>query len=82
MESSQIQWMSERMDDWPGHSRFYKIICFLSFRRKRKFTYRDWYIIISIFNGQTREGNQYAMNTMLNIYKSNNNGMPKDLQEL
>lgn len=74
-------WMNETMEKLPGHEKLYKFICFITGRRKKKFTYKDWYIVLRILNQDEEEGQRFAMYQVLNIYFRNNKTLPKNVKD-
>ena len=82
-EELKLSWMDKRVESVPVKNNLYKFICFISFRRKRKFTFKELFLIIRNLNsklGKTKSFN-VAMYKILKIYKYQYNKYPQGFIE-
>ena len=69
-------WIDTKCPAVPEHSKWYKFICWMAFRPKKKFTYKEVYILLCNINKAKEEEKQKdvqrnAMEQIINIYKWN-----------
>lgn len=70
-----LNWMNEKIEALPYTNWLYKLMCFISFRPKKKFTYKEMYLILSRMNEKSigsEEAKTFAMNRIIDTYKFNN----------
>ena len=48
-----LKWMEEKIEKLPNNNWWYKLICFLLFRRKTKLTFKELYMILENVNMKT-----------------------------
>lgn len=69
-----LVWLNKTIEKMPRHNFLYKILCFFTFRRKRKFTYKEWYIILRNLNTSSQNddnGSKFAFKQIVKIYEFN-----------
>ena len=79
----ELKWMEERIEQLPLNNKIYKFMCLLTFRVKKKFTYKEMYLLLSRLNQKTlgeENAKEFAFNRILETYKFNNGVMPEILQ--
>lgn len=85
MNSVDLSWWEEKVEKTPTKNWLYKIICFLL--AGNKLSYRELYVILlEINNGNTTDESskpikQKCFERILDIYKFNNNKLPKEMEE-
>lgn len=75
MINQDFSWMNEKAPTIKGHEFFYKVICFFTFRARRKLKYSDLYLIYYGIHKRKmgdKKAKVKAFNTVLKIYKENN----------
>jgi hypothetical protein len=82
-DKKKIHWMDEFVDDVPSNKLLYKVMCFFTGRRKRKFTYKEIYIIYThLYNfkeNDISEIKKKSMEVLLEIYRNNNGKYPENV---
>lgn len=77
------EWLNEKIEKMPYYNKLYQIMCFLMFRIKRKFTYKDMFLI---FYGSNRnrvddkKAKEFALYKIIELYKTINNKLPKGVK--
>lgn len=73
-----LSWMEEKIENMPVKNRLYKFMCFISFRMKRKFTFKEMFVIMRNLNKKygERESFEIAMRKSLELYKYQNGKYP------
>ena len=81
--NNKIYWMEETVDNVPSNKFLYKIFCFFTGKLKKKFTYKELYIIYThIYNfkeNDMSEVKRKSMELLLEIYKENNGKYPENV---
>lgn len=80
--NTDLEWMLEKVPEIKGHSFFYKLVCFCTFRSKRKMNYKDLFVLFYGLHRRKlgeRKAKEKALNTILKIYKENNGKLPEGL---
>lgn len=80
------EWFDETVEQVPYNKGLYKLICFFTFKRKKKLTYKELYLFLlglnrdrKIFKNQQEVLKITAMSRIFEIYKFNNGAFPKDI---
>jgi hypothetical protein len=76
-------WTNEPLKKLPRNNFFYFLFCLLTFRPRKKMTYKEMYLIISEINRKTlgkREAEKLAFQRIIDFYVFNNGEKPKDIQ--
>lgn len=78
-------WLDETLENLPHQKRFYRFLCFITGKRKKKFTYKEWYVILRALNGNTEsddndKGKSFALEQIVKLYKFNNNRYPENIE--
>ena len=86
METSgeyKFAWMDEKVKKMPVKNWLYIFICFISFRLRRKFTFKEMFLIIRNLNSRYGEHNSFniAMYKILEIYKYQYNKYPDGIKK-
>ena len=83
MEEMNLSWMDKKVESVPVKNNLYRFICFISFRRKRKFTFKELFLIIRNLNSKFGEAQSFnlAMYKILKIYKHQYNEYPDGFRE-
>ena len=83
MEEMNLSWMDKKVESVPVKNNLYRFICFISFRRKRKFTFKELFLIIRNLNNKFGEVQSFnlAMYKILKIYKHQYNEYPDGFRE-
>ena len=73
-----LSWMEEKLETVPVKQKLYKFICFISFRRKRKFTFKEMFVMMRNLNKKfgERESSEIAMYKTLELYNYQNGKYP------
>lgn len=74
-----LDWMNERIPRMPKANWFYKFICFITFRARRKLSYKEYILITSELNRKTlgeHEAKREALNKAIELYKWLNGKLP------
>ena len=70
-----MSWFDNQCPDVPLHKKWYKFACFITGRRKKKFTYKEVYIILCNINKKNGEDQKdvqrEAIKQIINIYTYN-----------
>lgn len=70
-----MSWIDTPCQDVPLHKKWYKFICFMAGRRKKKLTYKEIYIILCNINKkdgeEQKEVQRSAIKQIINIYTYN-----------
>ena len=77
------EWLEETIEKVNNINWLYKLICFLLFKRKKKLTYKEMYLLLYGLNRRNigdKEAKQLSMERIIKIYKENNNKYPKGLE--
>lgn len=72
-------WMKERIEKVPKANWLYRVLCFLTGRRKSKMTYEEMYLFLREMNnrgGNEAEVDKMAFKRVLEIYKFQNKNIP------
>lgn len=79
-----LSWMEEKVERVPVKNNLYRFLCFISFRMKRKFTFKELFLIIRKLNCKYGEHNSFniAMYKILNLYKYQNNKYPEGFKRI
>ncbi len=80
--NNDLEWMLEKVPEIKGHSFFYKLVCFCTFRQRRKMNYKDLFVLFYGLHRRKlgeRKAKEKALNTILKIYKENNGKLPEGL---
>ena len=79
-EERELEWVKTWIDTQcpsvPVHQKWYKFLCLIAFRPKKKFTYKEVYILLCNINKQKESEKQLeiqrnAMEQIISIYKWN-----------
>jgi hypothetical protein len=66
-----LDWLNEKVPYLPKSKWLYRIMCFLLFRMRRKFTYGDLYVFFTAFH-QSKLGEKgaqkKALSTIMSLY--------------
>lgn len=78
-----LSWMEKTIEKMPVKNWLYKFMCFISFRRKRKFTFKEMFLIMRNLNSKYGEHKSFeiAMYRTLKIYKFQYNNYPEGFVE-
>ena len=74
-----IEWINEKVEKIPHYNWFYKLICFLMGKKKKKFSYLDLFLVIYGIHRDKigeKEAKEVSLNTAIKIYEFNNNRKP------
>lgn len=70
-----MSWIDTPCEDVPLHKKWYKFICFITGRRKKKLTYKEIYIILCNINRKKGDGQKdvqrKSIGQIINIYTYN-----------
>jgi len=70
-----MSWIDTPCQDVPLHKKWYKFICFITGRRKKKLTYKEIYIILCNINkkdgDEQKAVQRAAIEQIINIYTYN-----------
>lgn len=70
-----MSWIDTPCPDVPLHKKWYKFICFIAGRRKKKFTYKEIYILLCNINkkkgDEQKEVQRDAISQIIKIYTYN-----------
>lgn len=82
-EMYELSWMDNKVESVPVKNNLYKFICFISFRKKRKFTFKELFLIIRNLNKNLGEVGSFnvAFYKILKMYKYQYNEYPKGFVE-
>jgi hypothetical protein len=76
-------WFDEKVDKLKRGNWLYKMMCHLCFRAKRKFSYKELYLILVKINEKEigiDEAKKKALNKILEFYKDSHDGkLPEGL---
>lgn len=71
-----IEWMNETIENVPRNNFWYRVVCFLIGKRKKKMTYKEMYIFYTNTYKDDDLCKEKAMDILLEIYFFNNNRYP------
>lgn len=82
------EWFDETVEQVPYNNGLYKLICFFTFKRKRKLSYKELYLFLlglnrdrKVFKERQEELKNIVLNRIFEIYKFNNGVYPNDIAE-
>jgi hypothetical protein len=74
-----FDWMSERVERTIEGNWLYRLLCFVTFRRKQKMTYKELYLTLRTINekklGQ-EQADRLSLKKVIEIYKYNKGTLP------
>lgn len=74
-----FDWMNERVERTIEGNWLYRLLCFVTFRRKQKMTYKELYLTLRTINekklGQER-ADRLSLKKVIEIYKYNKGTLP------
>jgi len=79
MNNYDLNWMFETIETIKGHEFFYKLLCFLTFRAKRKMKYSDLFLIYYGIHKRKfgdKKAKERAFDSIVKIYTENNGKKP------
>lgn len=74
-----VDWLDEKVTKIDGHKFLYNFICFFTFRMRRKIRYKDLFLVyygVHRKNLGEENAKKKALNSVLKVYKENNNKLP------
>jgi len=74
-----FKWMDEKIDSLPSANWLYKLCCFFLNCRKKKLSYKEFYLILRKLNEKQlglEESSRFAFQRIIEIYKFQNGKMP------
>lgn len=74
-----FEWADEQLKRLPRNNFIYFLFCLLTFRLRRKMTYKEMYLIISEINRKTlgqEKANKLAFQRIMDFYEYNNGNRP------
>lgn len=74
-----MEWLNERVESVPDANWLYKVICFLTFRWKKKMTYGELYLFLRDMNKNNKDStitDKEAFKRIIKIYEWNNKRLP------
>lgn len=77
--------MDERVEATPSNNWVYKFFCLMLFRRKKKLTYKELYLILLSLNDKRMDHDKcrtMCLMQILKIYSFNNNRLPENVEEI
>jgi hypothetical protein len=74
-----FDWMNERVERTIEGNWLYRLLCFVTFRRKQKMTYKELYLTLRTINekklGQ-EQADRLSLKKVIEIYKYNKGTLP------
>lgn len=79
IEDTNVRWMDETIEEFPGHKGMYKLFCLMHF--KKRMTYSDMYVFTYALNKNKYKNNELELKEKIikdlaKIYYYNNKKLP------
>ena len=74
-----LQWTNEKLERLPKNNFMYFLFCLLTFRLRKKLSYKEMYLIIAEVNRKTlgdEEAKKLAFKRIIDFYEYNNGNRP------
>lgn len=69
--NDELEWLKEKIPYLPNGNWLYKLMCFILFRIRRKFTYGDYYVFLVAFHTNRlgeKKAREKALHTIMSLY--------------
>ena len=79
MEEVNLEWTNERLKKLPKNNFMYFLFCLITFRPRKKMTYKEMYLIISEVNRKAlgeEKAKRLAFQRIIDFYEYNNGSRP------